>query len=351
MGLMRAEPPGRVREPMPEGGTPHVRDLREFVDTGAACEAPDVEPCQFDALLTVTVCADITDGGQDRRSRGCATARQWQQPLDVPTRRKERQRLREPQVVFSQSVCPIVRQGFPLTRVETGGGCATETLCGHGVARRPWLAGPWAAATPGLPRCQEASRARAHEGLWRGMALKKPHSGWRCQVLAERRHRWTREVHGGSSLVAPLAALCLEGHMPPHQAVGGQECRITGNGQKALALSSYIADTGSIFCIGFTGPVRHGVPMVAHGWAGHQADRRATAGESCGESLPRETGRCHGEQEALPPVLDHGGLAGLCQALEALTGGGTCELATAQSSRRTSASMRFGLAHIDSHEE
>ena len=47
------EPQGRVGEPMPEVGTPHVRDLREFVETGAACDAPDVEPRQFDALVPV----------------------------------------------------------------------------------------------------------------------------------------------------------------------------------------------------------------------------------------------------------------------------------------------------------
>jgi hypothetical protein len=48
MWLMRDEPQGIVIELMPEVGTTHVRDLREFVDTGAAFEAPDVEPRQFD---------------------------------------------------------------------------------------------------------------------------------------------------------------------------------------------------------------------------------------------------------------------------------------------------------------
>ena len=48
MWLMRDEPQGIVLEPMSEVRTPHVGDLREFVDTGAAFEAPDVEPRQFD---------------------------------------------------------------------------------------------------------------------------------------------------------------------------------------------------------------------------------------------------------------------------------------------------------------
>jgi hypothetical protein len=72
---MRDEPQGIVLEPMSEVSPTHVRDRRECVETGAAFEAPDVAPRQCDYLLTVTVCADITDGGQDRRSRGVAHAR------------------------------------------------------------------------------------------------------------------------------------------------------------------------------------------------------------------------------------------------------------------------------------
>jgi hypothetical protein len=48
MWLMRDEPQGIVIEPISEIGTTHVGDLREFVDTGAAFEAPDVEPRQLD---------------------------------------------------------------------------------------------------------------------------------------------------------------------------------------------------------------------------------------------------------------------------------------------------------------
>src|SRR5262245_4519816 len=88
MWVMRDEPQGIVIEPMSEVRTPHVGALREFVETGAACEAPDVEPRQFDYLFPVPVCADITDGGQERRSRGFAKARQLQKLLEVPSRRK-----------------------------------------------------------------------------------------------------------------------------------------------------------------------------------------------------------------------------------------------------------------------
>jgi hypothetical protein len=237
MGLLRDEPQGRVREPMAAVGTPHGRELREFVETGAACAAPDVEARQFAALCAVRVCADLTAGGQERRSRGLAEARPRPKPREVPPRRQERKSLREPQVLWGQRGSQSVRQGFQRKRVAPGWGGETATLGSPGVERRPWLAVQVAAATPGLPRLQTVSLARAPAGLWRWLAWKKPPRGGRRQGLAHGMHRRQRAVHGGSSLVAPLAAPCLAGHVPPPQAGGGRACRSTGNGQKALARS------------------------------------------------------------------------------------------------------------------
>jgi hypothetical protein len=86
--LMRDEPQGVMRAPISEVGTAYVRDLREFADTGAAFEAPDVEASQFASLFAMGVLADIAESGQDCRGRGLADARQLPQLLAVLTRRK-----------------------------------------------------------------------------------------------------------------------------------------------------------------------------------------------------------------------------------------------------------------------
>jgi hypothetical protein len=88
MRLMRDEPQGVVREPVSEGGTADVRELRELADTGAAFEALDVKTSQCDSLFAIGVLADIADGGQDGRGCGVADARQLHQQLEVLTRRK-----------------------------------------------------------------------------------------------------------------------------------------------------------------------------------------------------------------------------------------------------------------------
>jgi hypothetical protein len=85
---------------------------------------------------------------------------------------------------------------------------------------------------------QEALAALADDGLWRGMDLQKSQRGGLRQGLNQWSQRRKREVNSGSQLVAQLAAPLLEGPMSPHHAGGGREGRITGNGQKALALPS-----------------------------------------------------------------------------------------------------------------
>ena len=86
MWVRRNEPQRVVIEPISEVATPHVGDLRECAETGAACEAPDVETGQCDGLLALGVRVDSADGGEQSRGRGCADARQRHKPLEVPTR-------------------------------------------------------------------------------------------------------------------------------------------------------------------------------------------------------------------------------------------------------------------------
>src|SRR5215510_9208633 len=140
-------------------------------------------------------------------------------------------------MLFGQSVSEIVRQGFDLKLVETVGGSETNTLYSQGINVLKFLGGPLATATTGLPLFQEAPAAMAYDGLWRWTSQQKPHRGGLRQSLDQRIQLRKREVNGGSQLVAQLAAPFLQGHVPSPQAVGGRECRITGNGQKELALS------------------------------------------------------------------------------------------------------------------
>ena len=67
---MRDEPQGLVREPLSEGGPADVRALRESAETGAACEALDVETSQGDELCALGGRAAIADGRQAGRGRG-----------------------------------------------------------------------------------------------------------------------------------------------------------------------------------------------------------------------------------------------------------------------------------------
>src|SRR5207302_9550520 len=88
MRLMRNQPQGVVREPVSERGTAHMRDFREFPDTRAAFEHPDIETSQFDQLFAVGDRAEIANGSQDGRSGGLAAPGQWHEHLEVCPRRK-----------------------------------------------------------------------------------------------------------------------------------------------------------------------------------------------------------------------------------------------------------------------
>ena len=84
--IVRNEPQSVVVEPMSEGATPHVGELRALAETGAACAAPDVETGQFDELFAMGVLVDSANGGQHRCGGGFADARHLPPPLAVPTR-------------------------------------------------------------------------------------------------------------------------------------------------------------------------------------------------------------------------------------------------------------------------
>jgi len=160
-----------------------------------------------------------------------------------------------------------------------------------------------------------------------------------------------REGNGGSQLVTERADALLQGHGPPHQAIGGREGRITDNGQKELARPESVQDTGGIFFIGFTGALRPRLAIVPHRLAVPQAALIATAVEPFVEGLPVDPRWFHGDQETLPAVFGQVGFEGLFKAPEALPGVGKCELTTAHGGLRSHAGIVFGFAHIDANEE
>jgi hypothetical protein len=271
--------------------------------------------------------------------------------LAVLTHLQSPDSLREPHGLFGQSVRESLCQGFALNLVEMVWGFETSTLCGQVRDGLPCRGAPLTPATTGLPLCQEAPAALAYEGLWGWLALQKPPRGGLRQVLNQRMQRRKREVKGGAQLVASWADPLLECQVPAQHAVSGREGRLTGNGQQELTLAQSVADTGSLLCIGFTGPVRHRCTIVAHGLAVSQADLIATVLEPCVERLPIETGGCHGDEDRLTPVFDSVCLEGLLKAPEALTGVGKGERTTAQGGLRPHTSLVFGFAHLDANEE
>jgi hypothetical protein len=287
---------------------PHMGELRELTDPGAAFEAPDVATGPCDALLAMRVLVDIAAGGEKSCGRGCAEARPLPKPLAVPTRRQSPKHLRAPQVRFGQSVRASWHQGCARKRGEMVRVCETATLWSQGRDGR--------------------------------------RQGWEQRLQLR-----TREVHGGAQWVAQWAAPVLQGHGPPPQAVGGRACQSTGTGQQARALAPEVEAPGGIFCIGFPGAVLPRCAIGPPGVAGPQADRRATAGEPFVTGLPRAPGRCPGAQEMRTPMVVQVGLAGRFKAPEALSGVGNFELTTAPGGRRPQARTGCGVAHSDANEE
>jgi len=142
-------------------------------------------------------------------------------------------------------------------------------------------------------------------------------------------------VKGRSQLMTEWADAFLQRHGPAPQAVGGLEGRVTGNRQEEFPLQEQIKDAVRIFVIGFTGPVLHGLAVVANGLTMHQADVGAAACQSVIESVPVDTRGCHGDQEPLTPVFDQMSPEGLFKTAETLPGVGQRKLATAYGGLRS----------------
>jgi hypothetical protein len=151
--------------------------------------------------------------------------------------------------------------------------------------------------------------------------------------------------------MTPLATPVLQGHVPLHPAGGRLELRSTCNRQQELALLEEVEDTGGICFIGFTRTIRPGWAIVADGLAVHQTDTGATAFEPFIERWPGDTGGLQGDQQTSTMVVAQMMLEGVLQELASLPGVGKCQVAAADACRRTSTSMVFGLAHLDSNKE
>src|SRR5262249_31316945 len=157
--------------------------------------------------------------------RGCglAHARQLYKQLEVLTHLQSLDSLCAPQVLFGQSIRASLCQGLDLKLVDLVGVFEPDTLGSQVVDVLQFLGAPLAPATTRLPPCQTGPAALAYDGLWRWIDLQKSQRGGLRQALNQWMQLRKREVNGGSQLVAQLTAAFLEGHVPPHQAVGGRE--------------------------------------------------------------------------------------------------------------------------------
>src|SRR5262252_2949259 len=108
MRLMRDQPQGIVIEPVSQVGTAYVRDFRQFSDTRATFEQPDIEACQFNELFAVLIRVNIADGGQDGRCGRLADPGQLHQELVVRAMGKQLDGLGEPQLLFGQSIDQVM---------------------------------------------------------------------------------------------------------------------------------------------------------------------------------------------------------------------------------------------------
>jgi hypothetical protein len=237
MRLMRDQPHSIVIEPVSEVGTAHVRDLRQFSDTRATFKQPEIEASEFDELCAVLVRVNIANGGQDGRSGGLADPGQRHQELGGRSMFQECESLVEPEWCFGQGIDQVACQCRALELVEVRGVLQTNAGLRQVIDAMEGLRAPLPAALARLPLCSEAGAAVAQDRCGCGSGLQEAQRGRLRQVFHEGIALGKREVNGGSQLVAQLADPFLECHVPLHQAVGGLEFRITGKGQKELALA------------------------------------------------------------------------------------------------------------------
>ena len=202
MRLMRDQPQGIVIEPVSQIGTAYVRDFRQFSDTRATFEQPDIETSQFDELFAVLVRVNIANGGQDGRRGGLADPGQLHQELVVRAMGKQLDGLGEPQLVFGQGIDQVVCQCSDLERVDAIGVTETNAGCGQIIDTVEGLRAPLTAAMAGLPLFQKARAAMAQDRLWSGIGLQEAQSGRLRQVVHQGIKFRKGEVDGRSQLIA-----------------------------------------------------------------------------------------------------------------------------------------------------
>ena len=183
--------------------------------------------------------------------------------------------------MFGQGIDQVVCQCGDLELVEARGVTETDAGCGQVIDAVEGLRAPLPAALAGLPLFQKACAAVAQERLWSWIGLQEAQSGRLRQVLHQGIEFRKRQVDGRSQLIAELADPFFQRHRPLHQPISGLQFRVAFDGQKKLALPQQVEDTVGIFFISFTGALLHGLAIVPHGLAVHQADPIATAFGVC----------------------------------------------------------------------
>jgi hypothetical protein len=351
MRLMRDEPQGRVIEPVSEIGTAHVRDFRQFSDTRATCEQPEIEASQFHELFAVVVRVHIAKGSQDGRRGGLADPGQRHQEVVVRAMGKQLDGLVEPQLLFGQGLDQVVCQWGELERVEAIGGTETDAGCGQVLEAVEGLRAPLPAALAGLPLFQKAGAAVAQERLWSWIGLQEAQSGRLRQVLHQGIEFRKCQVEGRSQLIAELADPFFQRHSPLHQPISGLQFRVAFDGQKKLPLPQQVEDTIGICFISFTGALLHGLAIVPHGLAVDQANPIATPLESVVEGLPVDTRGLHSDEDVPTGLLDELLLEGLFKTLDPLAGVRKFKFAAAHAYLGTKTGIVFGFAHIHAHHE
>jgi hypothetical protein len=351
MRLMRDQPQGLVRAPVAPVGTAYVRDFRQLSATRATVAQPEIEARQFDELCAVVVRVDIAHSAQDGRRGGLADPGQLHQEVVVRAMGKQLEGLGEPQLVLGQGLDQVVCQCRDLDFVDARGGTETKAGCGQGIATVEGLRTPLPAALAGLPLCRKARAALAQARLWSGIGVQEAPSSRLRQGLHQGSECRQGEVAGRSPLIAELAAPFVQRHRPLQQTIGRLQCRVAFDGQKNLSLPQPVEDTGGIFFRSFPGALLHGLAMVPHGLAVHQADAIATPWESVVEGLPVETRRLHSDADVPTSICDELLLEELCKTLAPLAGVRQCKFAAAAPYLGAQTGIGFGFAHIHSNHE
>jgi hypothetical protein len=351
MRLRRAEPQGRGREPVSQGGTASGRDVRQVSAPRAPGEPRASEACQGDALGAVWLRVPSAPGRQEGRGGGLAEPGPRPQALVVRARGPQRDGLGEPPGVWGQSSDQVIGAWSDRQRVEALGGMEPAAGGGQGRETGAGLRTPRPAALAGLPRFQQACAAVAPERRGSRLGWSAAPSGrWR-QVLPQGRACRQGAVEGRSPWMAEVAEPFWQRHSPWPQPRGRLQCRGACDGQQKLPLPEPVAAPGGIGGIRFPGALRPGLAMVPHGLAGHQADAIATRWEALVEGLPGETRGLQSAEAVPTSMVAARWLEGLCKTLDPRAGVRQGKFAAADAARGTQTGVVVGLAHIHANHE